>query len=137
MLLCHLVRQYTNSWEPNRADFEVIQIVEDADPYPGLLGLDWAINMGGIINLKKRSMVFENNGTRVIIPLNPAKGEQYIEPVCDEEDVDHIYKLTARDEDWINPMAEGVLCWERTTNVSPTLMGKWIIGKKIYMMSLR
>ena len=35
------------------ADFEVIEIVEDVDPYPTLLGLDWAINMGGVINLKK------------------------------------------------------------------------------------
>ena len=40
------------------SDFEVIQILEDADPYPTLLGLDWAIDMGGIINLKKRSMFF-------------------------------------------------------------------------------
>ena len=45
-----------------RADFEVIQTVEDADPYSTLLGLDWAIDMGGIINLKKRSMIFENDG---------------------------------------------------------------------------
>ena len=35
------------------ADFEVIEIVEDADPYPVLLGLDWEMDMGGIINLKK------------------------------------------------------------------------------------
>ena len=28
-------------------DFEVIEIVEDVDPYPTLLGLDWAIDMGG------------------------------------------------------------------------------------------
>ena len=56
-------------------DFEVIEIVEDEDPYPALLGLDWAIDMGGIINLKKRSMVFENNGTRVIVPLDPTEGE--------------------------------------------------------------
>ena len=56
-------------------DFEVTQIVEDVDPYPVLLGLDWAIDMGEIINLKKRSMVFENEGTRVIVPLNLAKGE--------------------------------------------------------------
>ena len=41
------------------ADFEFIQIVEDADLYPMLLGLDWAIDMGGIINLKKGSMVFD------------------------------------------------------------------------------
>ena len=46
-----------------RVHFGVIQIVKDADPYPALLGLYWAIDMGGIINLKKRSMVFENNGT--------------------------------------------------------------------------
>ena len=91
------------------ADFEVIQIVKYADPYPALLGLDWAIDMGGIINLKKRSMVFENEGTRVIVPLDPMEGEQYTEPVHEEEDVDHIYKLTAQDEDWINPTADGVL----------------------------
>ena len=36
-----------------QADFEVIEIVEVADPYPVLLGLDWAIDMGGVINLKK------------------------------------------------------------------------------------
>ena len=52
-----------------RVDFEVIRIVEDADPYPTLLGLDWAIDMGGIINLKKRSMVLESEGTQVIVPL--------------------------------------------------------------------
>ena len=31
----------------------------------------------------------------------------------DKEDVDHIYKLTARDEDWINPMMDGVICREK------------------------
>ena len=72
-------------------NFEVIQIVDDADPYPALLGLDWAIDMGGIINLKKRSMVFENEGTRVIVPLDLAGGEKYTKPVREEEDVDHIY----------------------------------------------
>ena len=56
------------------ADFEVIEIVEDADPYPALLGLEWDIDVGGVINLKKCSMVFENNGTRIIVPLDPAEG---------------------------------------------------------------
>ena len=78
------------------ADFEVIQIVKDADPHPALLGLDWAINLGSIINLKKRSMVFENNGTSVIVPLDLAEGKRYMELVPKEEDVDYIYKLTAR-----------------------------------------
>ena len=92
-----------------QTDFEVIQIVEDMDPYPTLLGLDWAIDMGGIINLKKRSMVFENNGTRVIVPLDPAEGKCYTEPVPKEEDVDYIYKLTARDA--VNPTEDEELGW--------------------------
>ena len=74
--------------------FEVIEIVEDVDPYPVLLGLDWAIDMGGVINLKKHSMVFENNSTRVVVPLDPVEGTRYTEPTRDEEEVDHIYKLT-------------------------------------------
>ena len=56
------------------AYFEVIQIVDDIDPYLALLGLDWAIDMDGIINLKRRSRVFENNGTKVVVPLDPAEG---------------------------------------------------------------
>ena len=90
------------------AEFEVIKIVDDADPYPTLLGLDWAIDMGGIINLKHRSMIFQNNGTRVIVPLDPAEGEQYIEPLHKGDEVNHIYKLTVQEEDWINPTFDGM-----------------------------
>ena len=68
--------------------------------------------MGGIMNVKKRSMVFENNGTRVIVPLDPKEGERYTKPTHGEEEVDHIYKFTTQDEYWINPMVEEVLCWE-------------------------
>ena len=92
--------------------FEVIQIVDDTDPYPVLLGLDWAIDMDDIINLKRIRMEFENNGTRVIIPLDPAKGERYTEPVHVDDDIDHIYKMNVHDEDWINPRADGKLNWE-------------------------
>ena len=35
------------------ADFEVIEIVDDNNIYPSLLGIDWAIDMSGVINLKK------------------------------------------------------------------------------------
>ena len=35
-------------------DFEVIKIVDDSNPYPTLLGIDWATNMNGFINLKKK-----------------------------------------------------------------------------------
>ena len=67
------------------ADFEVIKIVEDANPYPALLELDWVMDMGGIINLKKQSMVFEIRSTRVIVPLDPAEDAQYTEPIHTKE----------------------------------------------------
>ena len=40
-------------------DFEVIEIVDDKNPYPMLLGIDWATVMNGVINLKKHNIVFE------------------------------------------------------------------------------
>jgi len=41
------------------ADFEVIEIVDDNNPYPALLEIDWATDMNEVINLKKRMMIFE------------------------------------------------------------------------------
>ena len=35
------------------SNFEVIEIVDDRNPYPALLGIDWATDMNGVINLKK------------------------------------------------------------------------------------
>lgn len=35
-----------------RTDFEVVEMVDEKSPYPTLLGIDWAIDMNGIINLK-------------------------------------------------------------------------------------
>ena len=40
------------------ADFEVIEIVDDNNPYPTLLGIDWGIDTNGVINLKKCKMIF-------------------------------------------------------------------------------
>jgi len=83
------------------ADFEVIEIINDNNPYPTLLRIDWATNMNGVINLKKHKMIFENKSLRVIIPLDPAEGSRYTEPVHDYEsndDLDCIYKITAREK---------------------------------------
>ena len=63
------------------ADFEVIEIVDDSNPYPELLGIDWATDMNGVINLKKRKMIFEKKSLCVIIPLDPSEGSCYMEPV--------------------------------------------------------
>ena len=49
----------------------------------------------------------------MIVPLGPAEGERYTKPAWEEEEIDSIDKLTARDEEWINPMTDGVLCWEK------------------------
>ena len=80
------------------ADFEVIEMVDDSNPYPTLLGIDWDIDMKGVINLKKRKMIFEKKYLSVIISLDPAEGSHYIELVCNYEsdnDLNCIYKITA------------------------------------------
>jgi hypothetical protein len=43
-----------------KADFEVIEIVDDTIPYPTLLGLDWTFENQTIINFKTRKMKFES-----------------------------------------------------------------------------
>lgn len=40
-------------------DFEVIEIIDEKNPYPVLLGIDWPIDMNGVINLKRRRRSFE------------------------------------------------------------------------------
>ena len=40
-------------------------------------------------------MVFENNGTRLVMPLDPTEGKRYTEPIPKGEGVDYINKLTA------------------------------------------
>ena len=52
------------------ADFEVIEIFDDNNPYPTLLRIDWVIDMNGVINLKKHKMIFEKKSLRVIVPLD-------------------------------------------------------------------
>jgi len=92
------------------ADFKVIEIVDDNNPYPVLLGIDWAIDMNGVINLKKRTMSFEKKSLRVVVLLDPSEGARYTELVRNyeesEDDLDLIYKITTRDWDWINLMAD-------------------------------
>lgn len=75
------------------ADFEVIQIVDDNDPYPTLLGIDCDTDMNGVIILKKKNILFEKKSLHVIVTLDPAKGSCYIELVHDyksDDDLDCI-----------------------------------------------
>ena len=60
-------------------------------------------------------MTFEGNGLRVIIPLDPSQGEIYIEPIRDEgeqDTLDHIYNIIAKEADYVKPGADGVLDWQ-------------------------
>jgi len=97
------------------ADFEVIEIVDDNNPYPTLLGIDWATHINGVINLKKCKMIFEKKSFCVVIPLDLAEGPCYIEPVHDyeiDDDLDCIYKITVREKDWVNPTTDRWISWE-------------------------
>lgn len=101
------------------ADFEVIGIIVDSNPYPTLLGIDQAINMNGVINLKKRMMSFERNSLCVVVPLHPTEGPHYAEPIYDyesDDDLDQIYKIMARDKYWVNLKTDGCIAWDRESS---------------------
>lgn len=59
------------------AVFVVIEIVDDSNLYPTVLGINWAIDMNGVINLKKEKMKFEKKSLRVVLSLDPTKGLRY------------------------------------------------------------
>lgn len=60
-------------------DFEVIELEDDKNTYPALLGIDWATDMNGVIKLKKQKMIFEKKSLRIVVPLDPVEGPHYIE----------------------------------------------------------
>jgi len=68
-----------------RIDFEVIEIMDESKPYPALLGIDWATDMNGVINLKKRKMIFEKKSLRIVIPLDPLKDHITLNPCVIKE----------------------------------------------------
>ena len=58
----------------NRADFDVIEVVNGEGAYPALLGVGWANDTMEVINFKKRMMNFKNQDIRVIAPMDPDEG---------------------------------------------------------------
>ena len=96
------------------SDFVVIEIVDDSYPYPALLGIDWDFNNSTVVNLKKRRMTFEGDGLRVISLLDPDKGQRSTKPIREEDrayELENIYKLTARQHDYINPVKDENQSW--------------------------
>jgi hypothetical protein len=62
-------------------DFEVIEIMGDKDPYPALLGINWAYENNAVIDLKKDTMNFEAEGIKVVQPFDPYVGPRYTKPI--------------------------------------------------------
>jgi len=56
-----------------QVDFGVMDIFDNSNPYPTLLGIDWATDMNEVINMKKRKMIFEKNSLCIVVPLDPAE----------------------------------------------------------------
>jgi len=64
-------------------------------------------------------MVFEKNEHQVIVSLDPTKGAQYTKPnhnYYEDEEIENIYKLTAGNEDWINPNADRRISREKDSS---------------------
>ena len=55
------------------ADFKVIEIIDDTNAFPALLGMDWDFYNIAFINLKKKQMTFEGLLTGVKIPHNKGR----------------------------------------------------------------
>jgi hypothetical protein len=91
------------------AEFEVIEIMDNRQSYPTLLKLDWAFDKQTIINLKKREMIFEGGFLKVIAPLDPTEVRRYVEPT--RKEIDNLYNMHARIDDYINPTTDGALSW--------------------------
>ena len=60
-------------------DFEVIDIVNDTNPYTTLLGIDLEIHNQTIINFKKRILSYEDSKLRVVAPIDLLEGQRYVE----------------------------------------------------------
>jgi hypothetical protein len=105
-----------------KADFVVIEIVDDTKPYPTLLGLDLEFDNQAIMKLKTRKMTFESGEYKVIAPLDPSEEERFVEPTClDLEEINQLYRTTTQEEDYVNPIADGVLSWRSITSCAPDL----------------
>jgi hypothetical protein len=65
--------------------------------------------------MKKREMIFEVGDFKVTAPLNPKKGNRYIEPTKINE-IDILYNITTRMDDYVNPTVDDALSWRRISS---------------------
>ena len=75
----------------------MIEIIDDSNPFPVLLGIDWNFDNLIVINLKKKHMTFEGHNIRITAHLDPSMGPRYSKPIRVEEEareIDDFYKMT-------------------------------------------
>jgi len=72
------------------ANFEVIDIIRDKDPYPSLLGVDWAFKKYFVIDLKWETMTFKVDEFGVIKTLDPYQGPKFTDIVDDAEETNFL-----------------------------------------------
>ena len=97
----------------------MIEIIDDSNAFPTLLGIDWAFDNLIVSNLKKKQMTCEGHNIRIIAPLDPSMGPCYTKPIRDEEEekeIDDLYKMTTTQDDYINPTIDGTLSWRYTSS---------------------
>jgi hypothetical protein len=95
-------------------DFYVIEIMDDSEPYPALLGIDRDFDNNVVLNLKKRQMSFEVDTLCVITPMDPNEVDRYNDLMNEDAGsyvIEIIYNITGHREDYINPTADRELIW--------------------------
>jgi hypothetical protein len=107
------------------AYFEVIEIVDDIQPYPTLMGIEWAFDNQAIINLKRKETIFEVGDLKVTPPLDPTKGKRYIEP-SRGNNIANLYNMIVWMDDYVNPTVDGVLSWRSIILCASDFEEGWI-----------
>jgi hypothetical protein len=76
----------------NMAYFEEIEIVENSQPYPTMMGLEWNFDNHEIINLERMDMIFEVGHLKFTTPLATLEGKIYIETTR-RNTIDNLYNM--------------------------------------------
>jgi hypothetical protein len=84
--------------------------MDNSQPYPTLMGIEWDFDNQAIINLKRKEMIIEVGYLKFIAPLDPSEGKRYIEPQRGN-DINNLYNMNAWMDDYVNLKADGVLSW--------------------------
>jgi hypothetical protein len=84
-------------------------------------------------------MTFELGDYRVIAPLDPSEGERFVEPTSlDLEETNQLYRTIVPDEDYVNPIADGLLSWWSITScVTDSYTGLENWKQRLHEVSMR